>query len=1562
MTLVVVGAVAARADADIRWRNGAMPLARRQAGQIGPAIEELTRGVGARHMVVQFDQPITEEDRAKLEASGVQLLDPLSDNAFFAAVNGRPLDAAGLAAVPGFSRVAAVDPSWKLHPSLAMGDIPAWAIVTPEKKETDDQKESVSRAVEPVAADAMVAVYIKFHADVPLATEAVNVSRQYGANVKSQLPIVNTLVIELPSAMIAALAAEDIVEWIEPPLPALQEVNAENRALTGANTVQAPPYSLTGAGVNVLVYDGGRVRTTHVDFQGRAVIGSAEAPCSGLSDHSTHVAGTVAGGGVANANNKGMAPGANIISYGFQQSASGTTCPSLSAGFLYTDPGDLNHDYDAAINVDGAHISNNSIGTNTAPNGFPCSWEGDYGTTSALIDSIVRGSLGSPFRVIWANGNERGSGACGTTYHTTAPPACAKNHITVGALNANDDSLTSFTSWGPADDDRMKPDVSAPGCQVGGDGGVTSCLASSDTAYGSFCGTSMASPTVCGLSALIMQDYRAHFGMATPFMRNSTLKILLAHTAVDRGNVGPDNQFGYGSVRVQPAIDFMRSNNYGNFIENQVSQGGSYNTLVVVNPGDPVMKVTLAWDDVPGTPNVNPALVNDLDLVVFDPNNVQRFPWTLGGLANPSAPAVQTQANHVDNIEQVLVNAPTPGVYRVEVRGFNVPQGPQPFSVCASPLLVNCSRQGLITLDRVKYACSSSATIRVVDCDLNTNDNVVETVNVTIGSTTEPAGETVLLTETGAQTATFQGSISLSTTDSPGVLHIAHADMVTATYIDADDGLGGLNVVVTDTATVDCVPPIISNVQVSAIGPHTATVTFDTDELANGVVHYGTTCGTLTSSAAEGGDHTAHSVVISGIDENSTYFFSVEATDQAANAASDDNSGACYTFQTPDIPNFFTENFDGNDNDMDNRSVLFTPNGSFDFYAMCGAPIVALPTDPTGGTPITSWTGTADDGNALITLTGGNTVSIYGDTYGSFYVNTNGNVTFVSGDNDYTETLGDHFAARRVAAVWDDLNPGTGGTVSWKQLADRAVVTWQGVPEYSTTNSNTFQIELYFDGRIQIAYLAVAVADGLAGLSGGTGLSPDFFETDLSAAAACGPLPPSASNSSINTPVNTAADVTLVAGDPNLDPLTFIIVSLPIHGNLRDPGTGYTVIGSVPYTLVGGGDVVRYTPASGYNGPDSFTWKANDGMSDSNIATVSITVGGPQAIHVFNMDTNPGWTTSGQWAWGQPTGGGSHNFDPPSGFTGSNVYGYNLTGDYPNSLSPVQYLTTLAIDCSGVTQTELRFRRWLGIESATYDHANIEVSNNGSTWTTVWNHTGGALSESSWSLQTYNIAAVADGQPTVYIRWGMGTTDTSITYPGWNIDDVEIWALAPSCPAISVDPASLPNATAGGAYNEVVTASGGTGPYSFAVTTGSLPAGLTLSAGGVLSGTPSGPGGIANFTITATDANSCTGERAYALAVNCATITLSPTSLPATFVDRTYEKTLTAGGGSGPYSYAVTAGALPPGMTLSPSGVISGTSAVGGTYNFTVTATDSAGCPGSRAYSIAVRVRVVDPI
>ncbi len=167
----------------------------------------------------------------------------------------------------------------------------------------------------------------------------------------------------------------------------------------------------------------------------------------------------------------------------------------------------------------------------------------------------------------------------------------------------------------------------------------------------------------------------------------------------------------------------------------------------------------------------------------------------------------------------------------------------------------------------------------------------------------------------------------------------------------------------------------------------------------------------------------------------------------------------------------------------------------------------------------------------------------------------------------------------------------------------------------------------------------------------------------------------------------------------------------------------------------------------------------------------AISVG--DVIVSFPLDSNPGWSTQGDWEFGVPLGGGSSCGDPTSGHTGTNVYGYNLSGDYTNSM-PEYYLATTALDCSRHENVVLNFWRWLGVESASYDHATVEVSNDGSIWSTVWDHASGSFCDGAWIECDYDISSVADGQGTVYIRWSMGPTDGSVTYPGWNIDDVSL--------------------------------------------------------------------------------------------------------------------------------------------------------------------------------------------
>jgi hypothetical protein len=173
----------------------------------------------------------------------------------------------------------------------------------------------------------------------------------------------------------------------------------------------------------------------------------------------------------------------------------------------------------------------------------------------------------------------------------------------------------------------------------------------------------------------------------------------------------------------------------------------------------------------------------------------------------------------------------------------------------------------------------------------------------------------------------------------------------------------------------------------------------------------------------------------------------------------------------------------------------------------------------------------------------------------------------------------------------------------------------------------------------------------------------------------------------------------------------------------------------------------------------------------------AVLVVGDAAMHgAWPLDSDPGWTTEADWAFGKPQGGGGAHGgpDPTSGHTDLNVYGYNLYGDYPNDL-PEEHLTSEVIDCTGLYGVHLRFWRWLGVEQPIFDHAYVRASNNGTDWVTVWENTS-EITDTSWVEMELDLSAIADDQPEVYLRWTMGTTDSGWTYCGWNIDDVEIWA------------------------------------------------------------------------------------------------------------------------------------------------------------------------------------------
>ena len=1324
---------------------------------------------GERHVVVRLHANLSESARTRLGDEGVRLLTCLAPRVWIASIN----PAAAAAAVRPdrpLGQIAWIDdlPTLaKLHPFLAAGHVPTWttdrsqlnAFIEGREFELQGLAEQAFRNDDP-----KVVLYVLGHADVTLG-DLGDLVEFAGGEIRSEIKASNGLVVRARMSEIDRLVAMDEVLWVEPALPAFDVNNDSNRQNTQVDEVRESPYGLDGSGVTVMVYDGGFADASHPDFGGRLTVRDS----SGQSSHATHVSGTIGGDGTnSGGTHAGMAPGVEIQSYGFEQEG------GLSEGFLYTDPGDLEQDYSDAILNHGAVVANNSIGTNTAPNGFPCDWTGNYGVTSNLIDSVVRGDLGGDIRIVWANGNERQTDRCGEFYFTTAPPAGAKNHIAVGATNSNDDSITSFTSWGPTDDGRIKPDVTAPGCQSDDDFGVTSTTPGGG--YSSYCGTSMASPTVAGISALIIQDWRQQFPDRGE-IRNSTLKALLANSGDDLGNPGPDCMYGFGTVRARQAIDALRDDSV---IENEVADGEIAEHLVIVQPGDSELRITLAWDDAPASPLPVSALVNDLDLIVTDPAGDRWFPWTIDP-ADPGAPATRSGEDHRNNMEQVSVTDPMTGAWRVQIRGTAVPVGPQEYALSATPSPIACSSTGIVGFGGSAFQPETIVPITVVDCDINTDDTITDTIAVDLWSDDNPSGFQTVLTETDPAASTFVGSVELSSDPSGFGLYAVDGSTIYVRYRDEMDADGGSDIDRIATAVVDGTISAPLSVEAVEFGPDSATIRIVTDEPVRISISYGLSCDALYETYDSLAMGTDQSVTISGLEDTFTYFYRIQLTDAAGNSSEYGDGASCFEFTVPDAVDFFAEQFSGGF-DLQNTAVRFTLIETADVFAPCAESITSLPVDPTGGTSI----GLGDDSATEIAIPF--SFEFYGESWSSVHVGSNGYLTFGSPDTSYGESLSNHFSLPRISALYDDLNPSVGGTVSYRDLGSRLAVTWLGVAEYGTSNSNTFQIVLESNGEVTIAWLGIEVQDAIVGLSPGTGTDPGFIMADFSeASAGCLPRPPSASDLSYSISPGGSVDITLSASDDGpMEALTYIVDSLP-ERDLFDAATG-RLITSVPHQLGGGsGPHLRFESSGAWEGLTEFIYHADDGErppegGPSAPAIVSITVtSGPQIVHRFDFDVDPGWDVEGEWAFGQPTGAGGAwgNPDPSSGATGDFVYGYNLNGDYANNMS-VQYLTSSSMDCSDVTGTTLQFQRWLGIESANYDRAEIQISIGGSDFSTIWENDGGSLPGGAWESVEYDISSLADQQSDVRIRWVMGTTDVSVVYCGWNIDDVRIIGVVPN--------------------------------------------------------------------------------------------------------------------------------------------------------------------------------------
>ncbi|MGY3718461.1 S8 family serine peptidase [Sutcliffiella cohnii] len=451
---------------------------------------------------------------------------------------------------------------------------------------------------------------------------------------------------------IVQYAANNEVLYISPK-PEYELMNDVARGIVKADVAQNN-YGLYGQGQVVAVADTGldtgrNDSSMHEAFRGKITALYALGRTNNANDpngHGTHVAGSVLG----NALNKGMAPQANLVFQSIMDSSGGL-------GGL---PSNLNTLFSQAWNA-GARIHTNSWGAPV---------NGAYTANSRQVDEYVRNN---DMTVLFAAGNE------GPNSGTISAPGTAKNAITVGAtenyrpsfgsLADNPNHIAQFSSRGATRDGRIKPDVTAPGTFIlsarSSLAPDSSFWANYNSKYAYMGGTSMATPIVAGNVAQLREHFIKNRGI-TP--KPSLIKAALIAGATDVGLGYPSGDQGWGRVTLDKSLNVAYVNE-----ATALATGQKATYSFLAQAGKP-LKISLVWTDAPGSTTASYTLVNDLDLVITAPNG-QKY------VGNDFSYPYDNNWDGRNNVENVFINAPQSGTYTIEVQAYNVPSGPQRFSL-----------------------------------------------------------------------------------------------------------------------------------------------------------------------------------------------------------------------------------------------------------------------------------------------------------------------------------------------------------------------------------------------------------------------------------------------------------------------------------------------------------------------------------------------------------------------------------------------------------------------------------------------------------------------------------------------------------------------------------------------------------------------------------------------------------------------------------------------------------------------------------------------------------------
>ncbi len=449
-----------------------------------------------------------------------------------------------------------------------------------------------------------------------------------GIIILDEQPNFRSFTLRIPAFRIPELVRLPFIQWVDFIDEPNKDENLPGRTQHRVNVISDGPRNLKGDGVQVGIWDGGAIGT-HTDFFPVGRVTQVENV--GASAHSTHCAGTILGRGLIDPFARGMAPNANLYSWDFN----GNVPVEIASAIPTYNLSVSSHSYggSATCGINGASIaySSTSRSTDLNLNNFPNHLH------------------------IHSAGNSQTSCA-GGWYTITGSGKSAKNNILVAALTSTD-GMTSFSSFGPVQDGRVKPDISSMGNNV-----FSTTIPGNSYTYMS--GTSMATPGVAGSVSLLVQRYRQLNNNNSPI--SALIKNAVLNTAQDLGNVGPDYKFGYGRIDVLEGVRVLEDNRYA---INTIAHGATRDITINVPAGTAKVNVMLVWNDPAGTANAATPLVNNLDLTVLN-GSTSYLPWILDK-NNPGNPAT-TGVDIVSNVEQVTINNPAAGTYTIRVSGTSV--------------------------------------------------------------------------------------------------------------------------------------------------------------------------------------------------------------------------------------------------------------------------------------------------------------------------------------------------------------------------------------------------------------------------------------------------------------------------------------------------------------------------------------------------------------------------------------------------------------------------------------------------------------------------------------------------------------------------------------------------------------------------------------------------------------------------------------------------------------------------------------------------------------------------